>query len=89
MPDWIILVIAGSFLIFLGFFMVAFGMMRHVKESEEEKISHEMSKDKKVKGGGVIFIGPVPVVFGADKKYALLMMILAIVLILLAIIFLK
>ncbi|MGB8216537.1 MAG: TIGR00304 family protein [Candidatus Methanoperedens sp.] len=87
MPDWTFLITAGSFLLILGFLLVAFGMMS--KEGMEEERPEEMSKEIKVKGGGVIFIGPVPVVFGTDKKYALLMMILAIVLMLLAITILK
>lgn len=91
MPDWTFLIISGSFLIILGFILVAFGMMWQVKESEEpeEERPEGVGKEKKVKGGGVILIGPVPVVFGTDKRYALLMMILAIVLMLLLIIFLK
>ncbi len=44
---------------------------------------------EKIKGGGVILIGPVPIVFGTDKRYALLLMILAIVLMLLAVLYLK
>lgn len=91
MPDWAFLIIAGSFLIILGFLLVAFGMMGHEKESEglEGERPAEVRKETKVRGGGVILIGSVPVVFGTDKKYALLLMILAIVLMLLSIIFLK
>jgi len=35
----------------------------------------------RIKGGGIVFIGPVPVVFGADKKWTEYMMILAILLV--------
>lgn len=78
-------------MILLGFLLVAFGMARQVLENAAngEKIPGQETTDGKVKGAGVILIGPVPVVFGADKKYAALLMILAIVLMLLAIIFLK
>ncbi|MCZ7383671.1 MAG: TIGR00304 family protein [Candidatus Methanoperedens sp.] len=89
MPDWTFLIIAGSFLIIMGFLLAASGMMGHEKEGAKEERPEEAGKEKKIKGGGVIFIGPVPLVFGTDKRYALLMMILAIVLMLLAIIFLK
>jgi uncharacterized protein (TIGR00304 family) len=87
MPDWTFLITAGSFLIILGFLLVAFGMMK--KEGPDEERHAGTGKETRVKGGGVIFIGPVPVVFGTDKRYALLMMILAIVLMLLVITFLK
>lgn len=87
MPDWTFLIIDGSFLLILGFLLVAFGMMG--KEGSAEGRPAGTGKETRVKGGGVILIGPVPVVFGTDKKYALLMMILAIVLMLLLITFLK
>lgn len=79
MPDFAFLVTIGIMLIILGFFFIILGMMR-AKESAGEEITQE-----KVKGGGVILIGPVPIVFGTDKRYALLLMILAIVLMVLAV----
>jgi uncharacterized protein (TIGR00304 family) len=91
MPDWAFLITIGIFLIILGFFLIAFGMVRSAKESGRlEDISPgQKIREDKVKGGGVILIGPVPVVFGTDKRYALILMILAIVLMLLAMLFLK
>ncbi|MDD5474810.1 MAG: TIGR00304 family protein [Candidatus Methanoperedens sp.] len=90
MPDWTILVIFGMILIMLGFFLVAAGMMRSAKESEGlEDSAFKETGEERVKGGGVILIGPVPVVFGTDKRYALLLMVMAVVLMLLSIIFLK
>lgn len=89
MIDWTFMITIGSFMILLGFLMVAFGMMRSALENSAhgENISGQDRKDETVKGAGVILIGPVPVVFGTDKKYAALLMILAIVLMLLAIMF--
>lgn len=72
----------GIALIILGFSLVAIGMMRSVQEEYP-------SYKEKVKGGGVILIGPIPIVFGSDKRYALLLMVLAVVLMLLALAFLK
>ncbi len=89
MPDWSFLIAAGILLIILGFFLVAIGMMRYVRESAGLEDRGQETRDVKIKGGGVILIGPVPVVFGTDKRYALLLVILAIVLMLLSIIFLK
>lgn len=86
MPDLSFLIIVGIALIVLGFFLIALGIMRSIQESES--CTPQEIKEK-VKGGGVIFIGPVPVVFGTDKKYALLLMILAIVIMLLAIVLMK
>lgn len=89
MPDWTFLITAGSFLLILGFLLIAFGMMGKESEEEDEERPAGTGKETRVKGGGVILIGPVPVVFGTDKKSALFMMILAIVLMLLLIVFLK
>lgn len=89
MPDLALLIALGIVLIILGFFLVAFGIMLSAKESAGLEERGQEPGEVKVKGGGVILIGPVPVVFGTDKRYALLLMILAIVLMLLAIIFLK
>ncbi len=83
MLDLAFLVSIGIVLLILGFFLVISGMMR-AKANEGEEKAHE-----RIKGGGVILIGPVPIVFGTDKKYALLLMILAIVLMLLAVLYLK
>ncbi|MFZ3168144.1 MAG: DUF131 domain-containing protein [Candidatus Methanoperedens sp.] len=44
--------------------------------------------ETKVKGGGVILIGPIPIVFGSDKRYAIIAILLTIALMLLALIFL-
>ncbi len=89
MPDWTFLIVAGSFLIFLGFLLVAYGMMGKDSEESDEEVHAGTGKETRVKGGGVILIGPIPLVFGTDKRYALLMMILAIVLMWLSITFLK
>jgi uncharacterized protein (TIGR00304 family) len=42
--------------------------------------------DGQVKGGGVVLIGPIPVVFGSDAKWATVAILLAIVLIVLSLI---
>lgn len=88
MPDWALLIAAGIILIILGFLLAAFGVMRSGEESAGPEGGQE-TREGKVKGGGVILIGPVPIVFGSDKRYALILVILAIVLMLLAIVFLK
>ncbi len=64
---------------------------RSVESSEEEerRIPYEDTKEDQVKGGGVILIGPIPIVFGSDKKHTLIIMALAIVIMVLAILFLK
>jgi len=41
------------------------------------------SSKEKFKGGGIIFIGPIPIIFGTDKETIKIILILSIVLIIL------
>ncbi len=70
-----ILVMLGIVLIMLGFLLLVIETMHSVYEIEYN--------EKKIEGGGVVLIGPIPIVFGSDKKYALIAMVLAIVIMLL------
>lgn len=76
MPDWSLLIISGSLLIMLGFLLILVGIL-HVNGSKNEA---------DIKGGGVLFVGPVPIIFGSDKRSAIIIMLLAIALMLLLII---
>jgi uncharacterized protein (TIGR00304 family) len=44
-------------------------------------------ENAKVEGGGVVLIGPIPIVFGTSSKWAVVALILAIVLMLLSLSF--
>ena len=91
MPE-LALITAGIILIFLGFLILIFKVITDSVKTgavlEEGKDQYE-KKDEKIKGGGVIMIGPLPIVFGTDKKYALIAIIMAIVLMILAIVFFR
>jgi uncharacterized protein (TIGR00304 family) len=65
------LVIAGLLLIIAGFGVVMVSL-----------VSRESGTEAEVKGGGVIMIGPIPIIFGSDAKWASVAIALAIVLIL-------
>ncbi|MBU3901777.1 MAG: DUF131 domain-containing protein [Candidatus Thermoplasmatota archaeon] len=43
----------------------------------EERYVTPVKEERKVKGGGIVFICPVPIVFGSDVKTAVILMILA------------
>lgn len=49
----------GIGLIFLGAFIVAFALFL---------LSFRKTEKGKISGGGAIIIGPVPIVFGTDRK---------------------
>jgi len=71
MPD---LVLFGIAIIFAGFLVVLLGMITSGMSSEE-------GERMEVRGGGVILIGPIPIVFGSDAKWASIAIVLAIILI--------
>jgi uncharacterized protein (TIGR00304 family) len=92
MLDWSLLITIGIIFIILGFMSIAIGVMSQAlrNKSIEEKAIPATGKEsgEKVKGGGVILIGPIPIVFGTDRRYAFIAIILTIVLMLLAMIYL-
>jgi uncharacterized protein (TIGR00304 family) len=90
-PGITVIAMAIGLLLMLIFFILRRRNMRSAEESAlvDKSIPHNEIKEGGVKGGGVILIGPIPIVFGTDKRYALILMVLAIVLMLLAIVFLK
>jgi len=65
---------AGLFLLFVGFAVLILGLMLGSR-----------SEERRVKGAGVILVGPIPIVFGSDAKWATIAVVLAIVLVLLMI----
>lgn len=71
------LVPVGMALVFVGFALVTVGLFLSV-EGREDGGTKEGST---VHGGGIIMIGPIPIVFGTDRQSARALMILAIVLI--------
>jgi uncharacterized protein (TIGR00304 family) len=78
-----LLILLGLGLVFLGFILVFLGLMFPPgKIKEREEISRE-----KIKGGGVILIGPIPIIFGSDYKYAIIAIALAIILIVIVFLF--
>jgi uncharacterized protein (TIGR00304 family) len=88
MSDWNSLITFGIILIFLGLFLIVFRMITHSVQ-EGAKLEASDKKEATFKGGGVVLIGPLPIIFGSDKRFALMAIMMAIVIILLGIIFLK
>lgn len=64
----------GIILLFTGILLIAVGMISQAVKSKEAE----------VRGGGVILIGPFPVVFGSDVEAAKTVILLTILLILIA-----
>jgi uncharacterized protein (TIGR00304 family) len=74
----------GFVFIFIAVLLLMFGFGRTTTESEDlpfEENKYDVEKKTSVKGGGVVLVGPIPIVFGSNWKIAVFMMILAIILI--------
>ncbi len=69
-----LLVFIGVLIIFVGTFYMAY----HARKG-----GGEMAKPE-VRGGGIIMIGPIPIIFGTDTGALKLVMILAVVLMVIA-----
>jgi uncharacterized protein (TIGR00304 family) len=68
------LITAGLVLVLAGFGIIAVSVLSGARKSGAE-----------VRGGGVVMVGPIPIIFGSDAKWASIAMLLAIVLVLLSI----
>jgi uncharacterized protein (TIGR00304 family) len=69
------LVQAGFLMVLVGFGVVVISMLYEGRKEGSE-----------VKGGGVVMIGPVPIIFGSDMKWASFAIVLAIILIVLSLV---
>ncbi len=70
------LVLLGLLLVIIGIVACIVGMLVFFIEA-----ARRGEGEKKVEGGGLILIGPFPIVFGSSTKITRMMIILAIVLI--------
>jgi uncharacterized protein (TIGR00304 family) len=71
------LVFLGVAIILVGFLVVFLAMMLASRSSRGGEGRTQ------VKGGGVILIGPIPIIFGSDAKWTSIAIVLTIVLIIL------
>ncbi len=67
------LVTVGIMLIFIGFIVILLSIILTA------------SKSGRVEGGGVIIIGPIPIVFGSNRNITTMLLVLAIILTILTI----
>jgi uncharacterized protein (TIGR00304 family) len=69
------LTIVGITIILGGFLVVFLAIIMSARTSEDGE------RRARVKGGGVVMIGPIPIIFGSDAKWTSAAIILAIMLI--------
>ena len=68
-------VTVGVLLVIAGFTVVVLAILVSGKSQPSET---------RVKGGGVIMVGPIPIIFGSDAKWASIAIILALLLVVLS-----
>lgn len=77
----VLCIMAAILLAFFGF-ATQMGTENFEDTQEPQRSQPTGSRPKKsIRGGGVVLIGPIPIIFGSDTKTALVLVVLAIVLI--------
>jgi uncharacterized protein (TIGR00304 family) len=79
--------INGSTLVNIGFFVIVVGILLIFLGSMIQSTSSENTKENsnsEIKTGGVILIGPIPIIFGNDKSMVVTGVILGFILMLVA-----
>lgn len=66
-----IILLTGFFLVFLGVMIIFLTMIIFMFKSIKGKVE--------TKGGGIIFIGPIPIIFGTDIRITKWLMIIALI----------
>ncbi|MCW3984467.1 MAG: DUF131 domain-containing protein [Candidatus Bathyarchaeota archaeon] len=69
-----------SLLITIGIALVIVGVVLIVAALIRASVGGEKSGESRVSGAGVIMIGPIPIIFGTDKKAVKTVLVLAIAL---------
>ena len=77
--------LVGLLCIFFGSILLFFGFLSSSQVSfdipfEDKQNKHKM--DKSIKGGGVVLIGPIPIVFGSHWKITVVLMLITLALVL-------
>ncbi len=69
------LTIIGIAIVLAGFLILLLAMVMSARSPAKGE------RQTEVKGGGVIMVGPIPIIFGSDAKWTSLAIVLAIVLV--------
>ena len=73
----------GFIFVFISVLLFMFGFTSTVESNDfqADYDGYQPSRKTSIKGGGVVLIGPIPIVFGSNWKIAVILMILAIIII--------
>lgn len=71
------LILSGFLIIFLGIIVIIVGT---IWQSASSGGTADNGSKSEIKTGGVVLIGPIPIIFGSDKRMAITGVILALIL---------
>ncbi|WP_434730986.1 DUF131 domain-containing protein [Thermogladius sp. KZ2Tp1] len=74
----VLIVVLGIAISLVGFLLMLFGAL----------LSGEEERKNRAEGGGVLIIGPIPIVFGTSRRAALIAAVIGLVLVAVTIVFL-
>jgi uncharacterized protein (TIGR00304 family) len=81
------LVTLGFLIVFIGMLIILAGVFSAAYQSWKTGSGSMEKPETSVRGGGVIMIGPIPIIFGSDVGAVKIVILLAIALMLLAFVF--
>jgi uncharacterized protein (TIGR00304 family) len=74
-----LLLAIGLSFVFLGILTIIVGILVEIFRGTNERKEHRQEEKSKTEYGGVIFIGPIPIVFGSNKDMAKLALIIGVI----------
>ncbi|MBU4535613.1 MAG: TIGR00304 family protein [Euryarchaeota archaeon] len=72
-----ILILSGFLVVLLGISLIIIGT---ILQSASSNNSQANESSTEIKTGGVILIGPIPIIFGSDKRMAITGVVMALIL---------
>lgn len=74
-----LLLAIGLSFVFLGILTIIVGIIVEILRGTNERKEHRQEEKSETEYGGVIFIGPIPIVFGSNKDMAKLALIIGVI----------
>jgi len=74
----------GLILVFFSIFLFIYGFVNTNLEfaNKQFEVDSEPKTNKKLKGGGIVLIGPIPIVFGTNLKITIMIIIITLIILL-------
>jgi len=74
-------------IVFLGLILIMLGMLVIFAGMLKEAVTSKEGAEGRVRGGGVVMIGPIPIIFGTDRESATAVIVLALLLVVVSYLF--